>query len=217
MKELFVLSYILFLALLIRATFLNQIKYRLYLKLITCLHYLALGVYALLHHPVPLLKYLLVMGLIFSFIGDLFLGLKHRIKIGFLLGLGAFSIAQLYYLLYLQISNFNYIPFILSILFMFIFWKYIKDSPKFEFTHKSHFLMIYIYLLSSTFFSAIFNLYTSYNIPNLILTIGFSTFFISDITLFHVYFLKAKINFLKIVYLFFYHLAQILIAYFMWL
>ena len=217
MNYLFIFSYLICLTLLIRVTFLGHLKYRFIIKLITCLHFLALAVYAILNHPVPLLKYLLVMGLLFSFIGDIFLGLKHKIKIGFLVGLGAISIAQLYYLLYLQLSYFNYIPFILSILFLFFFWYYINHNKNIEFPQKAHFLFVYVFLLSSTFFSSIFNLIFHNNYSSLLLTIGFILFFISDITLFHVYFLKNKINSLKVIYLLFYHIGQILIAYFLWI
>lgn len=217
MNNLFISSYLISLILLIRVTFLSHTKYRFLIKLITCLHFLGLGMYAILNHPVNLIKYLLFMGLLFSFIGDVFLGLKHRIKIGFLIGIGAFSIAQLYYLIYLQLSHFSFIPFILSIFFLLIFWYYIKHSKNIEFTQKAYFLFVYIFLLSSTFFSSISYLSSNYNYASLLLSIGFISFFISDIALFHVYFLKQKIDYLKIIYLLFYHFAQILIAYFLWL
>lgn len=217
MNYTFITSYIIALLLLIRVTFLNHTKYRLLIKLITCMHYLSLGIYAVFNQSIPLLKYLLAMGLLMSFIGDLFLGLKHRIKVGFLIGISAFSIAQLYYLLYLQISHFNYLPFILSLLFMLGFWFYVKNSTHIEFTQKAYFLYVYIFLLSSTLFTSIFNLMYFYTYPNALLMIGIISFFISDITLFHVYFLKNKISLLKIVYLLFYHFAQILIAFYLWI
>lgn len=217
MNYLFITSYIITLILLIRVTFLNHTKYRLLIKLVTCTHYLSLGLYAIINQSVPLLKYLLAMGLLMSFFGDLFLGLKHRIRFGFLMGISAFSIAQLYYLLYLQLSHFNYYPFIFSIIFMLGFWYYVKNNSNIEFTQKAYFLYVYIFLLSSTLFSSIFNLMYFNTYPNALLMIGIISFFMSDITLFHVYFLKRKYNLLKISYLLFYHFAQILIAYYIWL
>ena len=217
MDKIFTISYFFFLTLLIRATFLNRPKYRLLLKINTCAHFLGLGIYAALTRDIHLLDYLLVMGLVFSFIGDVFLGLKNKLKIGFILGVSSFSIAQLYYLLYLQMYNFNYLPFIFSIIFMLLFWLYIKNNQKIDFPSKAYFLSVYIFLLSSTLFSSIINLIVYHTELNLILMIGFLLFFISDITLFHVYFLKKKINSLKIVYLLFYHIAQILIALFIFL
>jgi len=180
--------------------------------MITCSHFLAFGIFSVLIKDVPLLKYLLLLGLIFSFIGDIFLGLKDSIKIGFILGVSSFSIAQLYYLLFFQLSNFSIIPFILSLIFMFGFWRYIRNNSKIDFPSKAYFLFIYIFLLSSSLFSSIFYLIYYHNELNLILMLGCALFFISDIILFHVYFLKNKINGLKIFYLIFYHLAQLLIA-----
>lgn len=217
MDKLFTISYFFFLTLLIRVTFLNRKKYRFTLKIITCTHFLGLGIYSALTKDIHLLDYFLILGLIFSFIGDVFLGLKDKIKIGFILGVSSFSIAQLYYLLFLQINNFNYIPFILSIGFMFLFWRYVTDNQKIEFPSKVYFLFVYIFLLSSSSFSSIFYFINNSTEINLILMTGFVLFFISDITLFHVYFLKKKIDYLKIVYLIFYHIAQILIAIYIYL
>lgn len=217
MDKLFTISYLISLTLLIRVTFLNRNKYRFLLKIITCSHYLGLGIFSVLIKDVPLLKYVLLIGLIFSFIGDIFLGLKDTIKIGFILGVSAFSIAQLYYLLYFQMNFFSIIPFILSLVFMFLFWIYVRNNPKIEFPSKAYFLFVYIFLLSSTFFSSIENLIYYHNELNLILMIGCILFFISDITLFHVYFLKEKVSILKIIYLLSYHVAQLLIATFIFL
>lgn len=217
MDKLFTISYFFFLTLLIRVTFLNRKKYRFTLKIITCTHFLGLGIYSALTKDIHLLDYFLILGLIFSFIGDVFLGLKDKIKIGFILGVSSFSIAQLYYLLFLQINNFNYIPFILSIGFMFLFWRYVTDNQKIEFPSKAYFLFVYIFLLSSSSFSSIFYFINNSTEVNFILMTGFVLFFISDITLFHVYFLKKKIDYLKIVYLLFYHIAQILIAIYIYL
>ncbi len=217
MDKLFTISYFFFLTLLIRVTFLNRKKYRFTLKIITCTHFLGLGIYSALTKDIHLLDYFLILGLIFSFIGDVFLGLKDKIKIGFILGVSSFSIAQLYYLLFLQINNFNYIPFILSIGFMFLFWRYVTDNQKIEFPSKVYFLFVYIFLLSSSSFSSIFYFINNSTEINLILMTSFVLFFISDITLFHVYFLKKKIDYLKIVYLIFYHIAQILIAIYIYL
>lgn len=217
MDKIFTISYFVSLTLLIRVTFLNHKKYRFLLKILTCSHFLGLGIVSVLIKDVPLLDYLILIGLIFSFIGDVFLGLKDKIKIGFILGVSSFSIAQLYYLLYFQMNYFNVIPFILSLIFMFIFWRYIKRNTKIEFPSKAYFLFIYIFLLSSTLFSSIFNLVYYHNELNLILMIGCILFFISDITLFHVYFLKEKVSILKIIYLLFYHIAQLLIATFIFL
>ncbi len=217
MDKIFTISYFISLILLIRVTFLNHSKYRFLLKIITCSHFLGLGIYSVLVRDVSLLEYLLLMGLVFSFIGDIFLGLKDSIKIGFILGVSSFSIAQLYYLLYFQMSYFNIIPFIFSLIFMLIFWRYIRNNSKIDFPSKAYFLFIYIFLLSSCLFSSIINLIYYHNELNLILMIGCILFFISDITLFHVYFLRNKINLLKIIYLIFYHLAQLLIATFIFL
>lgn len=217
MDKIFTISYFVSLTLLIRVTFLNHKKYRFFLKILTCSHFLGLGIVSVLIKDIPLLDYLILIGLIFSFIGDVFLGLKDKIKIGFILGVSSFSIAQLYYLLYFQMNYFNVIPFILSLIFMFIFWRYIRNNTKIDFPSKAYFLFIYIFLLSSTLFSSIFNLIYYHNELNLILMIGCILFFISDITLFHVYFLKEKVSILKIIYLLFYHIAQLLIATFIFL
>lgn len=213
----FVTSYIIFLTLLIFVSTFKHSKFRLILKLLTCAHYLGLALYAIHYNPINLLKYLLAMGLIFSFFGDLFLGLKDKLKVGFLIGIGAFSLTQLYYLLYLQLSYFNYWPFILSIVFILFFWQYVKYNPYINFTQKAYFLIVYIFLLSSTMFSSIFLLMDNQSYPNLLLTIGFVSFFISDIILFHVYFIEYKYKSLIIFYIIFYHFAQCLIAYSLWL
>lgn len=217
MDKLFTISYFVFLFLLIRVTFLNHSKYRLLIKILTCSHFLGLGIYAALTRDISLMKYLLVIGLILSFIGDVFLGLKDYFKSAFIIGVSAFSLAQLYYLLYLQLYHFNYFAFILALLFMGAFWFYIKRNPKIEFPSKAYFLIVYLFLLSSTFFSSVFY-FTEYSSElNFILMIGCILFFLSDLTLFHVYFLKKKNNYLKIAYLVLYHLAQILIASFIYL
>ena len=214
MDKIFTISYLISLILLIRVTFLNHNKYRFLLKIFACSHFLGLGIVSVLIKEVSLLEYLLLIGLIFSFIGDIFLGLKNSIKTGFILGVSSFSIAQLYYLLYFQMSYFSIIPFILSIVFMLIVYSYIRNNSKIEFPSKAYFLFIYIFLLSSTLFSSIENLIQYHNELNLILMLGCVLFFISDITLFHVYFLKEKVSMLKIIYLLFYHVAQLLIALF---
>lgn len=217
MDKIFTISYFISLFLFIRVTFLNRTKYRFLLKIITCSHYLLLGIISIFIKDISLLKYLLLIGLIFSFIGDVFLGLKDTIKIGFIIGVSAFSITQLYYLLYFQMSYFSIIPFILSLGFMFFFWRYVKNNAKIEFPSKAYFLFIYVFLLSSTLFSSIENLIQYHNELNLILMLGCVLFFISDITLFHVYFLKKKVSIHKIIYLLSYHIAQLLIAFFIFL
>lgn len=217
MDKIFTISYFISLTLLIRVTFLNHTKYRFLLKVLTCSHFLGLGLVSMFIKEIPLLEYLILIGLIFSFIGDVFLGLKDSIKIGFILGVSSFSIAQLYYLLYFQMNHFNIFPFIFSLFFMLMFWRYVKQNEKIDFPSRAYFLFVYIFLLSSTLFSSIFNLIYYHNELNLILMLGCILFFLSDITLFHVYFLKEKINILKIIYLLFYHIAQLLIATFIFL
>jgi hypothetical protein len=217
MNPFFITSYLITLSLLILTSVFNHSKYRLFLKLVTCAHYMGLAIYAIASHPVPLLKYLLFMGLVSSYFGDLFLGIKDKLKLGFLIGIGTFSIAQLYYLLYLQLNQFNYWPFILSIIFILLFWYYVQHNSAIHFTQKAYFLIVYIFLLSSTMFSSIYYYLMMPNVSNLYLLIGFIAFFISDMTLFHVYFLIKKRTLLIVLYLLFYHLAQCLIAYYLWL
>jgi len=216
MNMYFTISYIIFLTLLIIVSIFKHSKYRLIIKLITCTHYLGLALYAIHFQPINLLKYLLMMGLIFSFLGDIFLGLKDKLKLGFLIGIGKFSIAQLYYLLYLQLSQFNYWPFILSIIFILLFWQYVKYNPHIRFTQKAYFLIVYVFLLSSTMFSSIFYYAMMPNYSSLVLLVGFIAFFISDMILFHVYFIEHKYKSLIFFYLIFYHFAQCLIAYSLW-
>ena len=115
------------LSILIYSTFKSDYKFRLIAKIFTSLCFLLVSLFSYLSNPInPKYFFLIFIGLIFSFIGDVLLGINtknHNIKTNlFLSGGFAFSITHIFYsicfitLVGIHIRDFIYAIFISFIL-----------------------------------------------------------------------------------------------------
>lgn len=110
------------LGILIYSTFLKSTNFRLISKIFCSLCFLLISITAYLNNPVNLTYfYLIFIGLLFSFLGDIFLGIKKSEPkfnyILFMLGIISFSVTHIF----TQFALLIYLHFISEILFLLFF------------------------------------------------------------------------------------------------
>ncbi|MGB7595812.1 MAG: lysoplasmalogenase [Erysipelotrichaceae bacterium] len=216
MQYLICLSSLVFTLLLIRAT-LEHSPDRFRYKLFACAHFVVLGLGAwLFAHPAGAEAGLLI-GLVFSFGGDACLGLRHKRKIYFPLGMLFFILAQFAYLSVFSFRYFNPVVFgvamfIQILLIAALMMKFGLDLPM----DVAPVVLIYDFALVGVFTLALGQYLAAASGINLLRFWGASAFMLSDSILFTVYYIKPKRKVQIILYLLFYHLAQTLFALSLW-
>ena len=178
-----------------------------------------MAIWAFFKNPTNPNYFILVfIGLIFSFLGDVFLVLKSKTDNGFdkifFLGLASFIITHIFYsLAFISLGSLNIYTLICTILTFFIFMKFFKSLKNFSF--KSMAIPCYIYILAISFMLCNALSLISCNLNKtalLFLTIGALLFFISDFIISFILFFDNCPKFLGIINLITYYLGQILIA-----
>jgi len=216
MQYLICLSSLIFTLLLIRATIDNRpdrFRYKLY----ACAHFLLLGFSAFLFaHPSGTEAGLLI-GLAFSFGGDVCLGLRSKRKIYFPLGMLFFILAQFAYLSVFPFRYFNPVLFGVTMFIQILMIgglmiKFGLELPM----DVAPVVMIYDFALIGVFTLAAGQYFAEVSFINQLRFIGAFAFLLSDSVLFTVYFIRPKRKVQIFLYLFLYHLAQTLYALSLW-
>lgn len=210
------LSSLVFTILLIAAT-LNDSPDRLWFKLMACAHFVVLGLGAFVYADPTTREYGILLGLVLSFLGDLFLALRRRSKNYFVLGIAFFTLAQFAYLSIYPWTSFQYPVFVIAFTLQILTLWAFGQKGVLELPHKIlPFLILYdLALVAMVSFTS--GLYSFEPNPvTLLRLVSSSAFFLSDSILFMVYFIKPKKKARVVAYLLLYHFAQTLIALSLW-
>jgi uncharacterized membrane protein YhhN len=217
MPYIIIVSSLVFTFLLIRATLLNDPN-RFTFKLIACGHFLLLGMSAMLFATVSKGETGILYGLLFSFCGDIFLGLRSKGKLYFKLGFSFFILAQCAYLSIYAFSSFNILIFVVMVFIQIIgvtglLSKTGLDLP----VNTVPFILLYDLVLVGVVTLAFGNYVQDHSWIHLLRLAGALFFLLSDTILFTVYFIRPKRKVQIILYLSLYHCAQLLYAFTLWL
>lgn len=208
------------LSILIYSTFKSDYKFRLIAKIFTSLCFLLVSLFSYLSNPInPKYFFLIFIGLIFSFIGDVLLGINtknHNIKTNlFLSGGFAFSITHIFYsICFITLVGIHIRDFIYAIFISFILLSTLICNKKLT-INKYHLPGIIYCLIISFMLCKAISLITV-NSLNLIakslVIIGATLFIIYDYLLSLFLLNKNCPKFISRLNLITYYLGQILIA-----
>lgn len=213
----YAISNLSFLILLILSSLKGESRTRLLLKIITSLHFCLLAFFAFLELGLLQNEVFLLIGLGFSLVGDVALGLKYKTRKAIGFGLFFFTFTQLFYILYFGVSPRFFMFGLPLLLFGVVFAFKSKKNPDYNFKGLGIKVGIYASLLgfmvSTACSSWSFVLLSSSTLS----TLGAISFFFSDFILLHLYFYKHKKTSLLIATLILYHLGQNLLALSLWI
>jgi len=213
----FIISYSVWLSLLIRLTTSNALKWRFLVKMITCAHFLVLAGWAGIKYGLNDKALFLILGLGCSFLGDLALGLKYKSNWMMGLGFGFFMSAMLLYSSFFGINEVSIwlsIPIFLGLGLIFL---NISQSKLYDFKGFGPFVLLYGILLAIMAVTALSNSLLYPSNAAISRTLGALSLFLSDMILMHVYFYTIKKPNQITLYLVLYHGGQCLIALSLWL
>lgn len=192
---------------------LNQSDFRIFIKMLASSLFLGVGLFGYFQKSSLIASFVLI-GLGFSFLGDLFLGLikKDENRTYFLLGVGFFSLTHIFYgLAFYQVASFSIFHIIvLAFVYTILFFDF--NSPYFDFKGNKVVVVIYATLISIVGGFALQAL-SSPEITIRFLSLGAISFFLSDFLLMHVYFYKNVTKGITPIYLLLYYVGQLLIAF----
>jgi uncharacterized membrane protein YhhN len=211
------ISYGVWLFVLICLTRSNSHQWRFWVKVLTCAHFAFLGVWAVVRFGLHDNELLLLLGLGSSFLGDLALGLKDKSKWMFGAGVLFFMTAMLCYCLFFgfsEVSLWLSIPVFLGLGLIFL---NISQSKSYDFKGSGPLVLIYGVLLSTMAVTALSKGLLEPSSASLSRTLGAIMLVLSDVILMHVYFYTPKKARHIIEYLLLYHAGQCLIALSLWL
>lgn len=216
MQYLICLSSLVFTLILIRAT-LDHHPDRFRYKVVACAHFVLLGFGAMLFAHPSVSEAGLLIGLSFSFCGDICLGLRLKRRIYFPSGMLFFIFAQFAYLSVFAFRFFNPMlfgvtMFIQILMIAGLMMKFGFDLP----LDAAPVVLIYDFALVGVFTLALGQCIASASSINLLRLCGASAFLLSDSILFTVYYIRPTRKVQIILYLFLYHLAQTLFALSLW-
>lgn len=213
---LFGFSNLIFLILLIRSTLKGDSDRRFVIKVIACLHFLVLALWASLTVKTSANEVWILIGLGFAFLGDVALGLKHRSSRMVPIGLGLFLMTQGAYTLSFGIRITSLGLFACFLILILLLGYRIKKNPAYDF--KGMDLAVFIYAVSMMLMlsSAVSAFLIHMHWVDLLKATGALLFVLSDLTLLQLYFRKPKQTRTILVYLILYHVAQNLLALSLW-
>jgi len=213
----FIISYSVWLLLLIRLTTSQSLKWRSWVKVITCAHFIVLGVGAVIEVGLHGNELFLILGLGCAFFGDLALGLKHKSKAMMGLGIGFFMLTMLMYSTFFGINEVSIWLSIPIFLGLGLIYLNISQSRLYDFKGFGPYVLMYGILLAIMAVTALSNSLLDPSNAAISRTLGALSLFLSDMILMHVYFYTIKKPNQITLYLVLYHVGQTLIALSLWL
>jgi uncharacterized membrane protein YhhN len=184
--------------------------------LIACLHFVALALFALSTKQFNQREIFVSLGLIFSFIGDLALGLKYKYKQALILGLLFFMGAQVMYITSFGFNAYTFMIWFPLLLMMFFMGMHMQKNKHYNFRKMELGVIIYACLLSLMMSTALAQWDLRLLSASFLCALGAVFFLGSDFLLLHLYFYDHKKTSLVILYLILYHLGQNLLALSLW-
>ena len=216
----FVFLYFASLSTLIYFTYTEKRNLRLISKIITSLYFLFIAISSYLINNNNFNYFILIFfGLAFSFLGDIFLGIKHISKkmstLLFLLGILCFSLTHIFFSIeFISLSALYLKDFIISSFLSLVLMSIIISNKKIYLNNMFIPLLIYDFLISFMFcksLSLISNPLIS-TISLILIISGTTLFIVSDFILAFIYFYKDCPKILKPLNSFSYYSGQLLLA-----
>ena len=177
------------------------------------------ALFSYINNPTNFNYFILVLiALIFAFLGDIFLALKakpfEKLDNMFFLGLTSFVITHIFYsLAFISLGSLNIFIFILAILVALTLITFFKSIKNFSFKNWTTPSYIYIFAISFMLSNALGLIKCSLDkTPLLLLIIGPLLLFISDFIISFIFFFEKPSKILGPINLITYYLGQILIA-----
>lgn len=159
------------------------------------------------HSYKPLFKYLMMLGLFFAALGDMFL-----IDV-FILGVAFFALGHIFYVLsFINIAKFNWLDIIVSLIIFIPACLLILLYKKFDFDGMKFLIVVYALILSVMMAKTISNLIRDPSKKNFVLVLGSVLFFLSDLMLLFRLFASAPVIMSHLCVIFYYP-AQFILAY----
>ena len=213
--QLFILCVLLVVSLtiLIYLTYIDSKKYRVLSKIITSILFLAIAVLSYLNHNCNFSYFLfIILGLVFSLFGDVFLAFNKDNGKMFILGLFSFCITHVfYYVAFNHLTDFSIVYFLISIAFGSVVVIGMKLMKFLDFGKLFKIIVLYTYIISFMLFKAI-SLYSYHAIWSNLIIVGAILFTISDMILSFVLFYKDCPKFMESLNLATYYIGQMIIA-----
>ena len=208
------------LGILIYSTFLKSTNFRLISKIFCSLCFLLISITAYLNNPVNLTYfYLIFIGLLFSFLGDIFLGIKKSEPkfnyILFMLGIISFSVTHIFYsICFINLSTFHIRDIIFAIFLTFIIIASLKYNKKIDFRNLIIPCTVYGFLISFMVCKSIslISLTSTNTLALSLIIVGAILFIIPDYLLSFVMFYKNCPKSISRLNLLCYYVGQFLIA-----
>jgi uncharacterized membrane protein YhhN len=189
-------------------------------KTTTSILFVAIAISGYLENKINFTYFIFIFfGLVFSLFGDVFLIFKNEdknhINKYFIYGLLSFSLARIFFSIgFIHLSHFRFYTILFTFLLAFVALFILKSIKGLDFKDSFYYVAFYSVVISFMFIQSL-NLYFSSNIYNpyiLWVTIGALLFVLSDLILSFDYFYKDCPQFMAVLNLLVYYLAQLLIA-----
>lgn len=199
----------------------NQKKnYAFIFKVTTSILFIFTGVISYIKSPGDYYYFLLLIGgLFFSLLGDIFLSLKINHHDGslnkyFFYGLISFSITHIMYILaFVHLGSFNIVDLLVALILAFIIIFILKSNKNMDFKNMILPVSIYSFIICLMAFESIKLLFLlNFNVGTILLLVGVLLFILSDIVLSFILFHKHPKKFLAALNLITYYVGQFLIA-----
>lgn len=212
----YVVSVTFFLVVLVKLTLEENRGHRLVIKTITCLHFVLVGIMAVLYKEIEVHEIFLVLGLVASFSGDIALGLKYKHRSFLILGTILFMLGHGFYIAFFGITSTS-IWLSLPLLFMVLMFGYsTRKNKDYNFKGMGWAINLYALMLILMVSTALSSWVLQPTQLSFMRVIGAVFFFFSDFILLHLYFYKKRNNTSVVLYLVLYHIGQGLIAWSLW-
>lgn len=215
-----VLLMLLSLIILLNFTYKPHKNFRGIFKTITSILFVTIAISGYLEKSNNFIYFIFILlGLLFSLFGDIFLIFKNEdknhISKYFIYGLLSFSLAHVFFSIgFIYLSNFSFDTIIFTFLLAFVVLFILKSIKKLDFKDSFYYVAFYSVVISFMFIQSL-NLYFSNNFYNpyvIWITIGALLFVLSDLILSFDYFYKDCSKFIAVLNLLIYYIAQLLIA-----
>lgn len=205
---------------LIYFTYKQKKNYAFIFKTATSILFILTGVISYIISPEDYYYFrLLIIGLLFSLFGDMFLALKVKQSDGslnkyFLYGLISFSLTHIMYIAaFSHLGSFNVVDLLIALVLAFITISALKSNKNIDFKNMFLPASIYSFIICLMAFESIKLVFLlNFNLGTCLLLIGALLFIFSDIVLSFILFYSHPKKFLSAVNLITYYTGQFIIA-----
>lgn len=215
-----VLLMLLSLVILLYFTYKTHKNFRGIFKTITSILFVTIAISSYLEKSSNFTYFIFILlGLLFSLFGDIFLIFKNEDKNHlnkyFIYGLLNFSLAHVFFSIgFIYLNHFNFYTILFSFLLAFVVLFILKCIKELDFKDSFYYVAFYSVVISFMFIQSLNLCFYSkfYNPYILWITIGALLFVLSDLILSFDYFYKDCPKFMAVLNLLIYYIAQLLIA-----